>query len=90
MKKKINMVAKKVIPPQMMNIQPILSSPIALTRGGHIILMIKFTVQFITVASETALSCIISAMYNQVIGPDANSKNTINAIKHTSIAVSYF
>ena len=36
--------------------------------------MSKLIPQFITVAIEEPLSCIISAIYNQVIGPGPNSK----------------
>lgn len=36
--------------------------------------MSKLMPQFITVAMELPLSCMISAMYNQVIGPGPNSK----------------
>jgi len=43
-------------------------------REGVIRLIIKLTIQFRTVATLYDLSCIISDMYNQVIGPEENSK----------------
>ena len=41
--------------------------------------MMRFINQLSTVATETDLSCIISAMYNQVIGPDENSNTAMKA-----------
>lgn len=71
-------VPNNVITPRTINIYPTLSSPTALTKYGVPIAIPKFTTQFITTAIPSDLSCIISAIYNHVIGPDEISKNRTN------------
>lgn len=84
-----NRVPSKVKPPHTIKIYPILSSPIAETKGGQMILIIKFMHQLSTVATLYDLSHIISDIYNQTIGPDENSNATINVIRHATIASFY-
>jgi hypothetical protein len=72
-------VPRKVIAPKKINIYPTLSSPTASIKYGVPIAITKFTIQFITTAIPSDLSCIISAIYNQVIGPDDISKNSTNS-----------
>ena len=52
----------------------------AFLSGGSPREIPKLTSQFKTVAIETALSCIISLMYNQVIGPEEHSKRPMKSI----------
>jgi len=66
-----------VVHPTATKIYPMLSSPIYLIKFGVIKEINKLTSQFKTVAILTDLSCMISAMYNQVIGPDENSNNAM-------------
>ena len=87
MKKKMKIVPRVVRPPTAMNIIPMLSFPMAFTRPGVMIEMTRFINQLSTVATDTDLSCIISAMYNQVMGPEENSKTAMNA--RTRITVGY-
>lgn len=47
----------------------------------------RFISQLSTVATLTALSCIISLMYSQVIGPDENSNTAINDIIQMMVGV---
>ena len=79
MKHLMNSVPRKVIAPKKINIYPTLSSPTASIKYGVPIAIPKFTVQFITTAIPSDLSCIISAMYSHVIGPDEISKNSTNS-----------
>ena len=53
--------------------------------------MIQFMPQLRPEANEVALSCIISDMYNQVIGPDVNSNAKMKAVRAriTGICMSY-
>ena len=78
-------VPRVVEHPTAMKMYPILSSPIADTNFGVTKLMTKLTSQFNTVATLTDLSCIISAMYNHVIGPDENSKHAIKTITKITV-----
>lgn len=78
---------KNDIAPQAMKIYPtrLLYAPstvTALTTYGIVPEMTTTMPQFIAEANDVALSCMISDMYNQVMGPDVNS-NTI--MKRTSI-----
>lgn len=49
--------------------------------------MMRFINQLSTVATETDLSCIISAMYNQVIGPDENSNTAMKASTRMTVGL---
>ena len=87
MKTKIKISPTKEKAPQAMKTYPtrllcVPSSVMDLTRYGMVPEMITTMAQFMAEAKEVALSCIISDMYNQVMGPDVNS-NTI--MKRTSI-----
>jgi hypothetical protein len=75
----MKIVPTMVIPPAVIKIQPMLSSPILATSDGVIALINRLINQLRTVATDTDLSYMISAMYNQVIGPDENSNAAINA-----------
>ena len=79
MKKKIKIVPSTVRPPTEIKMYPMFSSPIDLTNPGVIIEITRFISQLRTVATDTDLSCMISAMYNQVIGPDENSNTAMKA-----------
>lgn len=72
-------VPRVVRTPTATNMYPMLLSPIFLTRDGVIMEITRFISQLSTVATDTDLSCMISAMYNQVIGPDENSNTVIKA-----------
>ena len=80
MKKYMKTAPQNDSTPTVMKIYPIFSSPIDLTRFGVIKLITKLTIQLRTVATLYDLSCMISAMYNHVIGPDENSKKAMNTI----------
>ena len=87
MKKKMKIVPSVVRPPTAIKIIPILSFPMAFTRPGVMIEITRFINQLRTVATDTDLSCIISAIYNQVMGPEENSKTAMNA--RTRMTVGY-
>lgn len=76
----MNRNPRKERTPTVMKMYPILSCPIALIIAGMVALITKLTIQLMTVAILTALSCIISAMYNHVIGPGPNSNSEINTM----------
>ena len=83
----MKIVPSVVRPPTEIKIIPILSFPMALTRPGVMIEITRFINQLRTVATETDLSCMISAMYNQVMGPEENSKTAMKA--RTRMTVGY-
>ena len=60
---------------------------ITFTNRGIDILITKLMNQFKKVPIDTALSYIISAMYNQTIGPDENSKKHINSNTQVTIPI---
>lgn len=66
-----------------------LSLPTKSTRDGVAKPTASETVQFKTVATLTDLSCIISAMYNQVIGPEENSKTAMKAFTANTVGIVY-
>jgi len=84
MKKKMKIVPSVVRAPTLMKMYGIVSS-LAIT--GVMIEITRFISQLRTVATLTALSCMISLMYSQVIGPDENSNTAINDIIQMMVEV---
>lgn len=60
-----------------------------LVIDGVIALTTRVTSQLRTVAMLTALSCMISLIYSQVIGPDENSKAAMKLRMQMTVTLSH-